>query len=466
MLSVRLALGLFLLEALALCWPGLAAENPAPVFNVRDYGAVGDGVTLDTAAFNRAVSAGAEAGGGQVLVPPGRYLSGTIRLRSHLTLFLAPGATIVGTTNLALYQTPAAPSHDPEIRYRNWHRGLIVSDNAEDITICGQGSIDGNKVFDPRGEERMRGPHTIIFAGCRGFNIRDITIRDSANYAILFLVSDSVEVRNVTCTGGWDGVHFRGATNRPCRKVNILNCHFQTGDDSIAGSYWEDTVISGCIINSSCNGLRLIGPANRLIVSDCLFYGPGMEPHRSSNRYNMLSGIILQPGAWGKTEGLLDNVLLANNTMRDVAAPVTLWTKPGSQAGRITISGLNATGVYRSALSAESWSDSPITNVVLRNAHIEFAGQAGTPPQQPVQAPGVDARPLPPWGIYARNLQRLTVEDVRLSLTQDDLRPVILADTVASLNLDQFKFTRVTGAAPPLLATNVARVNLRETDIR
>ena len=450
-----------------------AAEQGTPsgqttasrVFDVRAYGAQGDGVALDTVSIHRAIEACAAIGSGQVLIPPGRYLSGTIHLRSHVTLFLAAGATLVGTTNLADYQAPAAPSFMPEAKYSNWHRGLIVADNAEDMTICGPGTIDGRKVFDPKGEERMRGPHTITFAGCRGITIRDVSIIDSANYAIFFQVSDDVEVRNVKITGGWDGVHYRGAPEHWCHNVNIFACQFFTGDDSIAGSYWDNTVISGCTVNSSCNGIRLIGPARHLIVNHCLFYGPGLRPHRTSNRTNTLSGIILQPGAWGKTEGLLDDVLIANNTMREVASPVTIWTKPGSQAGSITISGLEATGVYRSALSAESWADSPITNVVLRNAHIEFSGggQVETP-NKPVQAPRTDVRPLPAWAAYARNVLHLTLEDVRFSLAKDDPRPVILADTVARLTLDTVKFSRVPGVLTPLVTTNVGAVELRQTD--
>jgi hypothetical protein len=176
-------------------------------------------------------------------------------------------------------------------------------------------------------------------------------------------------------------------------------------------------------------------------VNDCLFYGPGLQPHRSSARTNMLSGIILQPGAWDKTEGLLDSVLLANNTMREVASPVTIWTKPGNAVGRITISGLTATGVYRSALSVESWSDLPITNVVFRNANIEFDG-GGTVEQarQAVKGPGVDARPLPAWGLYARNVQSLTLQDVRFNLSQPDLRPAVSTDRVANFQTDNFHY--------------------------
>ncbi len=446
---------------------GAAATDalaPNHTFSVVEYGARADGASLDTAAINRTVEACALAGGGQVLFPAGRYLSGTIHLRSRVNLFLAAGAMLIGSTNLADYQQPIVPAFLPEAKYGKWHRALVVGENAEDVTLGGPGVINGNKVFDPTGEEHMRGPHTISFINCRRFGIRDLSILDSANYAIFFQLSDDIDVRNIKVTGGWDGVHFRGATNRWCRNVNIVNCQFYTGDDSIAGRYWDNVVISGCIINSSCNGIRVIGPVSRLIIDGCLFYGPGQQPHRSSGRWNMLGGIILQPGAWDPTEGLLDSVLISRNTMHQVAAPVTVWTRRGNPVGRVTIADLTATGVYRAAFSVESWSDKPITNVVVRNARIEYTG-GGKAEQgrQPVKGPGVDARPLPAWGLYARNVERLTLEDVRVSLAEEDLRPALMAEQVNHLTLDNFQFPRVPGVNEPLVTTNVAKFEIPES---
>jgi len=358
----------------------LAAESKqSHTFNVLDYGARGDGQTLETEALNRAFEACTKAGGGQVRVPAGKYLSGTIHLRSHVTLILEAGAVLMGTTNLSAYEQPEVPAFMPEAKWGKWHRALLVGQALEQVAIAGPGVIDGQKVYDPAGEEHMRGPHTINFVGCKGVSLRDFSIIDSANYAIFFQLSDNVEIRGLTITGGWDGVHFRGGPGRPCRNVDIISCRFYTGDDSVAGRYWDNVVISGCILNSSCNGLRLIGPAEALRVNHCLFYGPGRRPHRSGGRTNMLAGIILQPGAWDRTEGLLDDVVLTDNSMKDVAAPVTIWTKTGNPVGRITVAGLIATGVYRSALSVESWGDAAITNVVVRNASIEFAGRLRNP---------------------------------------------------------------------------------------
>ncbi|HYG34063.1 MAG TPA: hypothetical protein VEC99_04735, partial [Clostridia bacterium] len=169
---------------------------------------------------------------------------------------------------------------------------------------------------------------------------------------------------------------------------------------------------------------------------------------------------------WDKTEGLLDEVLLANNTMRDVASPVTIWTKPGNPVGKITLSGLTATGVYRSAVSVESWSDLPITNVVIRNANIEFAGGGkAEQAQQAVKGPGVDARPLPAWGIYTRNVEQLTVEDVRLSLSKEDLRPVVFAEQTERLLFDTFKFPAVPDVKQTLVTTNVGKIILNDTKL-
>ncbi len=174
----------------------------------------------------------------------------------------------------------------------------------------------------------------------------------------------------------------------------------------------------------------------------------------------MLSGIILQPGAWDSTHGPLDDVFIANNVMENVASPVTLWTKPGNTVGQITISGLEATGVYRSALSVESWSDAPITNVILRNIHAEFSGGGKAWTNAVVRSPGVDARPLPAWGLYARNVQSLLMEDVRFSLGAEDLRPVLYADGVERLRLDSFNFSPVPGVDEPMVTTNVANLSI------
>jgi hypothetical protein len=436
-------------------------------FDVRDYGAVGNGTKLDSPAINQAIAACAAAGGGQVHFPPGRYLSGTLHLKSHVTMLFDAGSVLLGSTNLNQYQAFQPPSGTPEGRFRStWHRTLILGDDLEDITITGQCVIDGNKVFDPQGEEKMRGPHTILLGNCRQVTIRDCSVQDSANYAILLENCQQVQVRNVRIAGGWDGVHFRGWPGRPCRDVTILGCQFYTGDDAIAGRYWENVLISDCIVNSSCNGIRLIGPATHLVIHNCLFYGPGVHPHRSSARYNMLAGINLQPGGWDATQGDLDDVLISDVTMHKVATPFIFTLKPGNTAGSITVNRAAATGVYRAAASVESWATVPFTNVVFRDMSIEYeAGGTRDLARKAIRSPGVDARSLPAWGFYARNVKNLVFDNVRLTSTKDDFRPVLIGEGVQCLKLDAFKFAQPIGAAGALELTNVTQVLVHETDI-
>jgi hypothetical protein len=458
--------------ALVMAWVAVSVPaatggvSSSRVFNIREFGAAGDRTTLDTPAIQKAIEACATAGGGQVLFPPGQYQSGTLHLRSQVTLFFEAGARLVGTTNLNLYQAPKLPDFMPEAKWGKWHRALILGDGLQDIALAGPGVIDGNKVFDPTGEERMRGPHTIVLINCRQVLIRDVSIVDSANYAAFLQISDQVEIRNVKITGGWDGIHFRGSPERPCRDIRIIGCQFYTGDDAIAGRYWQNTLITDCILNSSCNAVRVIGPAQHLIIQNCLIYGPGVEPHRSSKRTNLLAGINLQPGAWDATRGSLDDVLISDITMHNVTTPFHFSIKPGNTAGNIRVNRVTATGVYRAAASVESWAETPLTNVVFRDVTIEYTG-GGTLEQAraTVKSPGVDARPLPAWGFYARNVQNLEFDNVRLRCEKDDLRPVLICDRVARLTLEDFKFTH-TAEAPDILSLNdVAQVQVRGTDL-
>jgi polygalacturonase len=434
----------------------IAAERKT--FDVRHFGATGNGCTLDTAAVNKAIEACAVEGGGCVVFPPGKYLSGTVWLKSGVELHFDAGATLVGSPDLKDYEHFTPPATMVESKWPLWHRALILAEGARNIGISGKGTIDGNKVFDPNGEERMRGPHTVLLGNCRDVVIRDVSIKDAANYGILFELTDRVEIRNVKITGGWDGVHFRGAQQQPCRDVTIADCRFFTGDDCIAGRYWEGVRIVGCTLNSSCNCVRLIGPATHLSIERCRMYGPGEYPHRTSKsgRRNCLAGLNLQPGSWDGTQGCLDDVTLQDLTMENVSTAFHFVLSPGNTAGRILVNRVKATGVYYAASSVESWATAPFEDVTFRDVSIEFAGggKRETPPPV-VRAPGNDARPLPAWGFYFRNAKNLTLERVHLHCLKEDLRPILMADRVEQLTLTDVSLPRLSRAEEPLVLKDV-----------
>ena len=241
---------------------------------------------------------------------------------------------------------------------------------------------------------------------------------------------------------------------------------FFTGDDSIAGRYVNNLLIKDCVVNSSCNGIRIIGPITNMIVQDCLFYGPGLHPHRTSDRKNMLAGIILQPGGWDKCDGPLEDVLISDVTMKKVASPVTVMLKrAGNTVDNVTITDLTATGVYRAAASVESWCETACGRVVFRNVNIEYEG-GGTAEQAKAspRKPGNEARALPVWGFYGKNTRDIKLENVNFYCVKDDLRPTILCEDIDSLVLDSVRFPQIPKAAGPVVFKNIKKVKSRDVD--
>jgi len=419
-----------------------AQQSPA-VFNIKNYGAKGDGKTVNTQAINKTVEACAQAGGGTVVIPAGTFLTGTIQMKSHITLLLEKGAVIKGVTDLEAY-VPYIPTREMG-RYDNaskfkWNRALILGVGVCDVTITGSGIVDGDHVFDPQGEEKMRGPHTILFAESRNLSFTGFTVNNSANYAFMAYEIENVVYSNLTVSQGWDGIHIRGG-----KHIIIRNSSFYTGDDAIAGGYWEDMVITDCHINSSCNGIRMIMPADGLVISNCKFAGPGRYPHRTSgerNRTNMLSAILLQPGGWGKAPGIVDKVHIHDIEISNVNNPVMIFLNEGNSAGKILVERLKAVQVNVSASSVESWKGGMFDDVTFRDVSIEYVGHPNASSSDAsLGQPGVDARIVPCWAWLIRNVKNFTFENVELRYTGTDPRPAFYLDNVATINFNGVKYT-------------------------
>ena len=127
-------------------------------------------------------------------------------------------------------------------------------------------------------------------------------------------------------------------------------------------------LIEACEINSSCNGIRIIMPCDGVTIRDSHFYGPGVYPHRTSGearRNNMLFGVSLEPGAWGKADGVMRNILLQNLSMENLSSPVATSVREGSVAEDLTLQDITATGLTGAVTPVVSWNDLGFRSVTV-----------------------------------------------------------------------------------------------------
>lgn len=373
------------------------AQSQTTDLSILAFGAVPDGVTDCTQAFNAAIKACSELTAqhaqptssqpatnpakARIVVPKGQYLTYTIELLSNVELYLEEGAEIIGGPDPEKYRSfvpkrdmSQYDSGDGTVNQNNskderWNKALILANDTENITLSGPGKINGMHLFDPLGEEHMRGPHTVIFGDCRNVILQGIHITCAANYAFMGYALQNAVFQQVTITEGWDGIHIRGGEN-----VVINGCHFETGDDAIAGGYWTNMVISGCYLNSSCNGLRMIMPSKDVLITGCTFEGPGRYPHRTSGaarRTNMLFGMVFEPGGWGAAPGVMEGITVTGCTTKNVSSPIGVSVSSECEARDLTVSHLTATGTYGTLSPIVCYNDSGFRSITLTDYTVE-----------------------------------------------------------------------------------------------
>ena len=230
-----------------------------PIFNVRDFGAVGDGVAKDTAALQKALDACAVSGGGEVYVPTGKYLSGSLQMGMRTTLRLADEAAIVGSGDFNDY-----PMIDIrwEGRWQPGRRALIYAANVDHIAIVGRGRIEGNPAV--AAPQNPRGAVVLEPISCTDVHWEGFTVTQGGNWATHPTDCTDVTIKNVTITGRRDGIDVDS-----CKQVRIEGCHIDTGDDSISlksgrglngariGKPTEDVLITNCTLR--CSRFACIG---------------------------------------------------------------------------------------------------------------------------------------------------------------------------------------------------------------
>ena len=219
--------------------------------------------------------------------------------------------------------------------------------------------------------------------------------------------------------------------------MTLSRCEMHTGDDAIAGGYWRGMKIENNMLNSSCNGIRVIMPADGLYVTGNEIYGPGEFEHITSHRTNSEAAIHLQPGGWGSAPGRVDNVVIKDNSVRGVLTPLCVTLSEDNTAGTITVENLVARDVTRMAMSVKSWGSALTDRVVMRHCDMEFLG---------IDDPGLPAwfegKPtsewpvFPVWGMYFRNVKDVSVSEVVLRVKGKDYRDAYMCDNVGRQKIE------------------------------
>lgn len=417
-------------------------------FDVRDYGAVGDGRTKDTCALQHAIDASRDAGGGVVRLPAGRWMSGTLRVHSDVTIELAAGCVLLASRDdddfVSHDEVPWDTESDSETI--DFAHALLVGRDAERITIGGVGTIDMDR-------RRRVGPKPIALKGCRFVTVRGITIVHSPNYCVSLGGCDDVVVDGVVIRSGYSD----GIDADCCRRVRITDCDVEADDDALClktsvllgtPAITEDVVVRDCRLRSASNCFKLgtesTGDFRNVALSDCVFSGKPAESHDGSAAAEGGGIAILTVD-----RGSIDGVVVSDVVMHDVVAPIFVRlgnrgrdqrrASPGTLRNvtirDVVASGASGTGSI-SGLPGHLVDGVTVERVRIvrsegwrRARGLDVPEQAGVYPR--VDMYGI----LPAYGLYVRHARDVVLRDVEITMEEADARPALVADDVSGLEV-------------------------------
>lgn len=447
-------------------------------FNVRDYGAKGDGKTLDSPAIDRAIQACCEQGGGRVLLPAGRYLSGSIHLKSNVELHLQAGCVIVAAPASMRAYDESEKFDFPEYQdggHTYFHNSLIWAEGQENVSIAGRGMIDGvgltkkdtEKGGNVQGGSIGTGDKAIALKQCKNILIRDVTIYRGGHFAIIITGCERGTIDNVTIDTNRDGIDIDC-----CKYITVSNTKVNTpNDDAIVlkASYalkravaCEHILITNCIVTGYKLGTFLDGtyvPEKVNWVCGRIKLGTesngGYRDITISNCTCMYSsGLAFEE----VDQGLMDNILVTNIALNHVHHyPIYITTgcrnrgpkdvKEPSRGQNIMISNIQALDCDSLAgIIITGMEQAPLKNIALQNIHIEYRG-GGTKEQgkKEYREQGTNypeprwAGPTPAYGLYARHVEGLQLRNITFSLKKKDDRPAVIMKNVKNLAMSEIK---------------------------
>lgn len=460
----------------SLVWLILLAANlvtaaAAEMFDPKQFGAVGDGTTKDTVALQRTIDAAARVSG-TVRLATGTYLSGTVILKSGVTLEIDRGATLLGSTEQADYTKD------------RW-LALIEARRQHNIAIIGDGVIDGQgtalaanvmrlvqdkKIIDPLASHRpaeQNRPQLIELFECRGVTLKGITLKNSSCWVQTYLNCEDVTLDHVTVrsTAYWNN---DGLDLVDCRRVHVTNCDIDSADDGIClksgeRHACENIVVEDCVIRSSANAFKLGTSsrggfkhiqARRLHIHDTF---------RSAIALESVDGAAMQDvevsDVDAKNTGNAIFIRLGNRqrdggpgSIRDVRiSNVTVEIPATAPDAGYPLAGPAVRGPHNLFPSSiVGLPDHRVSNVLLKNITITTAGGgrreiANIPLENIASVPEQEDRypefsmfgELPAWGFYVRHAEGITFENVTMKATTKDFRSAMVFDDASNVQLSQ-----------------------------
>lgn len=460
------------------------AAQAAGDYDVRDFGAVGDGKTLDHGAINRAIDSCVANGGGRVVLPAGTYLCGSIRMKSDVELHISAGATILAAPGSMKAYDESEPWEGPAYQdggHTYFHNSLIWAVGQKNVSITGRGMIDGKgltkkdteKGGNLQGGSIGTGDKAIALKECRNVLIRDITIFRGGHFAIIMTGCDLGTVDNVTIDTNRDGFDIDC-----CKYLTVSNCKINTPSDDalvLKSSYalkrpvlCEHIAVTNCVITGYKMGTLLDGTyVPEKVNWVCGRFKLGTESNGGYRNIALSNCTFMYSSGLAFEEvdqGLMENVVVSNITMSHVHHyPIYITTgcrnrgpkerTTVSTGADIQISNVIADDVDSLAgIIVTGMPDQPLRNIALSNIRITYRG-GGTADlaKRDYREQGTNypeprfAGPTPAYGLYARHVDGLDVNHVTFRTEKTDYRPAVMLDDVKNESITDLKAPEVKG---------------------
>lgn len=447
---------LAVLAATAVLLVGLPTyqASAAADFNVRDFGAVGDGETNDTPAINDTIEAASEAGGGTVVFPEGTYLSSnTIHLRSDITIQLDAGATVEGSDDDD-YDPPEDNPWDEfqDFGHSHFHNAMFFGDGLRNIAFVGAGTLDGGDHLITGNPDDGEADKIVSLTRCDGLRFDGITLRRGGHFAILTNACNNITSDNLTIdtAGDRDGWNVINAKN-----VTITNANFEANDDALAfksdwalGQTYDNgnvTVTDSHLSAECCNAL--------MFGSETCGDFTGYDFQRITIAGAQKSGLGMVSMDGTNISDVHYKDIEMSGTRSPIMQKIGDRRRCGDDPGIGTIRNItyeNITGTYDGSdgepYSPTLWgnsSENNVSDVTFTNVNLTVPGgsdtiDTGVPDNDSGNYNPNSVGDRPAYGWYLHNANNITFSNSSVRFEDDDGRPAVIANSGSSVRFDGF----------------------------